>query len=356
MPAELPPNAAEMLEGKELAGDWVVGTKIPRSVAATGGNFCVGYLVSNLDGRHGFLKALNYVMALNSNDPAETLRRLTESYTFERDLLRHCGDSRMSHVVVSLADGVVRIDGCPIPTVNYIIFELADRDVRAELDRNKDLDALVKLRSLHHVAVGLRQLHQKRIAHQDVKPSNVLMFTKPLLGQISKVSDLGRATDASRPADHDEFCIAGDPSYAPPEQLYGWTLEDFGPRRLACDLYQLGSLAAFMFTGATMNTLLNMELMPEHNWCNWQGSYNGVLPYVRDAFGRALINFTLAVPCQIEAEMVSLVSYLCDPDPLLRGHPISRRSAGNQYGLDRIISHFDLMVHRVRLQPKLASR
>ncbi|WP_447003520.1 protein kinase domain-containing protein [Saccharothrix isguenensis] len=344
------PNAAELLEGRELDGGWIVTERVSRPTSATGGNFCVGYKVENKDGRQGFLKALNYARALGGTNVAQILNALTDEYLFERDLLKHCGESRMSKVVVSLADGEAYVDGCPIPTVSYIIFELADGDIRAELDQHTDVNAVSRLRSLHHVATGLKQLHQHMIAHQDLKPSNVLIFpdTDNVL-RVSKVSDLGRATDASRPALHDDFAIAGDPSYAPPEQQYGATPTEFYARRFACDLYHLGSLATFMFTGASINALMNMELHPMHAPANWTGTYTEVLPYVRDAFGRALSRLYSATPVNIADKLTKTVSYLCDPDPELRGHPTTRRSAGNPYALDRIVTTLDLLTKRVDL-------
>jgi serine/threonine protein kinase len=352
-------NAAESLEGIHLDGEWVVDRKVPRPPTATGGNFCVGYLVSHPDGRRGFLKALNYAMAFRiSFDTVAVLNQLTQSFMLERDLLRHCGDSGMSHVVISITDGVAHLDGYPIPTVNYIIFELAKGDVRAELDKVAISDTVFRLQCIHHVAVGLRQLHNRRIAHQDLKPSNVLVFDDIIdtRSRVSKVSDLGRATAATRPAEHDDFPIAGDYTYAPPEQLYGWATQEFGPRRLACDLYQLGSLVVFMFTGVTLNAALNMELLPIHSWNNWQGSYEEVLPYLRDAFGCAMRTFENSVPVEISKELTSLVFQLCDPDPALRGHLSSRKFGGNPYSLDRIVSNFNLLAHRATCIKKTVSR
>ena len=55
-------------------------------------------------------------------------------------------------------------------TVQYIVFELADGDVRSVISAADDLDVAWAIRSLHHMAVGLAQLHRTGIAHQDVKP------------------------------------------------------------------------------------------------------------------------------------------------------------------------------------------
>lgn len=347
-------NAAELLEGRELDGGWTVTERIERPTNATGGNFCVGYKVENEDGRRGFLKALDYGRAFSGGaNTVDILKALTDGYVFERDLLKHCGASRMSRVVVSLADGETQVEGCQIPNVSYIIFELAECDIRAELDSQTSGQVEAKLRSLHHVATGLMQLHSKMIAHQDLKPSNVLVFTEGGANdRVSKVGDLGRATDASRPAPHDEYPIAGDQSYAPPEQLYGATPTEFYARRFACDLYHLGSLAAFMFAGASINSLLAMELHPMHFPRNWAGTYIDVLPYVRDAFGRALARIEESLPSSVSDELIQVISYLCDPDPDKRGHPSVRRISENPYALNRTVTTFDLLARRAAVQAR----
>ena len=320
---------------------------------ATGGNFCTGYLVEGEDGKQGFCKALNLGRAFTSPDPAKLLEEMTKAYNFECEILNKCAGARMSHVVLAVDQGVVEVPGFAIPKVNYIIFEKADGDIRAVLNAVNEVDIAARLRCLHNVAVGLQQLHRQYIAHQDLKPSNVLVFSSNAAGTIqatNKVSDLGRATDRAIPARHDEFGIAGDPSYAPPEQMYGATPVEFGPRRLACDLFQLGSLTSFMFTGASVNGLLHQEMHPMHSWRNWVGPYEEALPYIRDAFGRAVARISEEVPAQVRDEVARIISYLCDPDPARRGHPTSRRNASsNPYDLSRIVTQFDLLTKKAEI-------
>src|SRR5262249_27237780 len=122
--------------------------------------------------------------------------------------------------------------------------ELADSgDVRKYLDVAARFDSAWVLRSLHHVATGLRQLHSAGIAHQDVKPSNVLVFD----AKISKVADLGRASSQGESPPHEDHHIAGDPEYAPPELCYHHVVPDWNQRRLGCDAYLLGSMVVFFF-------------------------------------------------------------------------------------------------------------
>lgn len=53
-------NAAHMLTGLTLNGDWTVGSLIEKNGLDSGGFFSVGYKVKHKDGRIGYLKALDY--------------------------------------------------------------------------------------------------------------------------------------------------------------------------------------------------------------------------------------------------------------------------------------------------------
>lgn len=347
-------NAAEDLEGERLPDGWTVVQRIPDRPGATGGHFSVAYTVQHDDGRDGFCKVLNYQMAMFSADPADALKGLVDAYTFERDLLRQCGQERMSRVVLSVGDGQYLRPGFAIPTVSYLIFEVADGDIRKALDTNPDVTTASKLRWLHHAATGLQQLHRRGVAHQDVKPSNVLVFPADERGDLpGKIGDLGRATDPRRPMWHDDLPIAADSTYAPPEQQYRATPLDFGPRRLACDLYQLGGVAAFLLTGATINSLLTLELYPTHHWSAWRGTYADVLPYVRDAFGRAVARVASELgdlpDAESRARLLTLVRGLCDPDPMQRGHQVARSRPGDPYSLERVVAELDLLARRSRI-------
>src|SRR5437879_7964713 len=105
----------------------------------------------------------------------------------------------MSRIVQALEDGSIVVDPSNAAgIVQYLIFELADGDIRKQLEFNDKIDMVWKLRTLHNTATGLQQLHSREIAHQDVKPSNVLSFGN----QGSKLGDLGRAAHKNHNAPH----------------------------------------------------------------------------------------------------------------------------------------------------------
>jgi serine/threonine protein kinase len=231
--------------------------------------------------------------------------------------------------------------------VQYLIFEFADEgDVRKYLDLSKRLDAAWALRSLHHIATGLRQLHSQDIAHQDLKPSNVLVFEG---AKVSKVADLGRASARGESPPHDKAIVAGDPEYAPLELCYDHVLSDWNPRRLGCDAYLLGGMAVFFFGQGNITAMVLDNLHPSHRPGAWRDTYPQVLPYVRDAFERALVTFGADVDrhgAHLRGTLVQMVRELCDPDPGLRGDPSQRKPGANQFSLERYITRFDLLARQ----------
>lgn len=333
--------AAEFLEGIELPGGWVVQKRIPDG--ATGGNFGVPYVVTRSGGKEpktAFLKALNLRRLAGEPDFARALQRHVTAFNFERDILTVCKDKGMKRVALLLDAGEYRLPNCTLP-VCYIIFELATKgDVRTHLSNLASVELAWTLRTLHQITVAMNQLHTHGIAHQDLKPSNILIFEQ--FG--AKVGDLGCADslNSATPSPHGDWQIAGDPSYAPPELMYSEVSLDWRTRRLGCDLYLLGNMIVFFFTGgASITALWRRELSHGHQPASWPHDYRAVLPYVREAFERALGKFQLSLPVQISGDVVGIVRCLCEPDPKLRGHPLNR--SGNQFGLERFVSSFNLL-------------
>jgi serine/threonine protein kinase len=250
-----------------------------------------------------------------------------------------------------LDEGEEIVDGYTIPNVPYLIFEMADGDIRSHLKFNKDLEVSWKLKSLHDVSLGLQQLHGVKIGHQDLKPSNVLLYED---GLASKIGDLGRSLCEDIEAPHDDGGFVGDFKYAPPEFLYNYKEPDFNLRIKATDLYLFGSLVVFYFTGVTMNSLLSKNLSPEFRWNNWRGSFYEVSDYLINGYYKALKEFKNSIEdSEISLALVEIVEYCCFPIPSRRGHPKTIRTSldkdgnlkpkFNQYSLERVVSRLDLL-------------
>lgn len=347
-------SAAGALEGVRLPGGWTVGACIPRGPLDTGGNFSVSYHLTGPDGQPAFLKALDLQRALRHMDPARQIEVMTKAFNFERDLLATCGNHRMSKVVRALDDGTVQVGGT---NINYLIFEKAEGgDIRRFLEQSDRFDLAFSFRTLHHVAVGLQQLHLAGIAHQDIKPSNVLVFEQ---ADTRKIADLGRASSQAAEGPVDGLRIPGDWQYAPPELLYGELSQTWGRRRQASDLYQLGNLLYFLFTDVSATLALINELPPGQEPANWTATFREVLPYLDMAFDDVAGLLAEALPPlpqaaqttgrSVEDLTVAAFRQLCAPDPDVRGHPSALRGRGSQYSTERYVALFNLLARRAEI-------
>jgi len=346
-------TAASMLLGLTLDDGWTVVKHKAKSPNGTGGTFSESYEVVRADQR-GFLKAFDFTDAfLPGADTLDELRKLIDAFEHERDVLQHCGNRRLSNVVTAVGFGTVDVpgQGQVQGRVYYLIFELAQSDVRVQMDLRTQLVPAQCLKALKDVTLGLFQVHREMIAHQDTKPSNVLAYE----GDQFKIADFGRSSQRGRSPRHDGFRIAGDPSYAPPELTYGFTHEDFIPRRFGCDLYMLGNLAAFMFSGVNLTSRLLQTIDPQHHPQQWRGTYEQVLPYLVSAFATVLGELETQIDERVRKPVSALIGELSNPDLAKRGHPNGIGRPG-QYSLERYVSQLDLEMRRlaIRMRSDLA--
>src|ERR1022692_2770182 len=121
---------ASQLEGKKV-GQWNVIKRKPKDANDSSGYFSSCYFVENDKGERAFLKAYNYLYAFGKKaGAADTLKMMTENFTYERDLLKLCGDNKMRRVVMAIGSGEYAEAG-EVITVPYLVFEHAARAVRA---------------------------------------------------------------------------------------------------------------------------------------------------------------------------------------------------------------------------------
>lgn len=347
-------NAANSLEGKVLNNGWTVVKKIEPKEGSTGGFFSVCYVVTR-GNETAFLKALNFqafFQMFRGRPIVEIITEQTNAFKFERDLLLRCKNNRLSKVSMVIDEGEEILEGFTIPNVPYLIFEMSDGDVRSHMNFSKDVEIAWKLHSLHNVAVGLKQLHGVKIGHQDLKPSNILLYDE---GVVSKVGDLGRSLCAEIKAPHENGGdFPGDLNYAPPEFLYRYIDPDWDFRVRSTDMYLFGSLVVFYFSGANMTALIGKNLDPQFKWTQWRGTYANVHDYLVDAFYKALKEFKSPISDKVLSDHLSqIVEYCCFPIPEKRGHPKaiqlslkrdgSRNLNSNQFDFQRIVSKFDFL-------------
>lgn len=296
------------------------------------------------------MKALNFRPAVDAEDRLRVLGSLISAFVHERDLLLKCGGRHMRRVVTPILHGIHPVPAAtpPLNEAHYLIFPLADSDLRSRSVELMSFDLAWALRSLHHVATGLSELHVYGIAHQDVKPSNVLHFDD--LG--SKLADLGRAHDSENSAEHDALPRPGDRTHAPLELSYAsGPPADFDVRK-SIDLYCLGSLLFFHFLGysATQGILARAKRasapLAFHNF-----EYD--LPYLVAAFGELTEELQRSVrdyTNDLLPSIVGIATELCHPDPSQRGNPKLRRiGARARASAERYVSKLDSVARRAEL-------
>lgn len=362
---------ADSLVGKTLKGrgrsprTWEVYERVESIKGHSPGVFSVAYRCRDAGGNEAFLKAsdLSKVLGQDPNDMVGNLLKATQAHQFERDILEHCYGNRMDRVVTALDFGNESIVHEGVTDfLFFLVFELAEGDLRRRVSKRAHFDLLWILSALHEYAVGVSQLHRGEVFHNDIKPANALGFP----GESQKIADLGRATTPLLAVAHDGGQCVGDRRFAPPEQIY--TLDEVvsADKRFefyrAGDLYNLGSLAHYLLTGTSMTDEITSRLKPEHRPPypdgGWRDGLSLILPYWDAAFADLLQeartipdeNWSKVAIDELEY-VVSLIGELCEPRWRERG---DRRFIGkaNQYDLARYITRLDLARTKVLVTQK----
>ncbi|WP_332032774.1 protein kinase domain-containing protein [Kaistella sp.] len=333
-------SAAESLEGITINNKWKVIKRILPEKKNTGGCFSAAYVVEDEDGI-AFLKAIDFnAFFSGKGNVVDTMKKMTDAYTYERDLLHRCRKNSLSKISMIIDEGEVELDDFGvINKVPYLVFHMADGDIRTVIDFSSNVDLCWKLKSLHDICVGLKQLHGVKIGHQDIKPSNILLFDDK---KVSKIGDLGRSLCQEISAPHDFGGFVGDPNYSPPEYYYGFTHTDWNLRVKSTDFYLFGSMITFYFSGLNMTTLLLQNTSKEFWPGKWGGDYTTVLPYLLDSFQKAIIEFKSSIEDdKLREELPKIVEYCCHPNPSLRGYKGPK--GVHQLDFQRTISKLDLL-------------
>lgn len=334
-------SPAESLLGKVLDGGWTVVEKFEPKTYSTGGNFSVGYtVVRKSDGSKAFLKALDFLRAASGDNFAKDVEDFFHDYNFEAAINDRC--KGLDRVVACLAYGIIEGEpGNPLGRIPYLIFEIAEGNIRRQL-RHVPGSLAWKFRALHHIATGMDQLHGRKIVHQDLKPSNVMVFT-----QVSKVGDLGRANCTDQPSRFDSRAFAGDRDYAPPEILYRDPMQDFVAQRKATDLFMLGSMIVFTLGGVTLQAALleglPLELHPYNRACTFEQAR----PLIQANFAKCLTSVR-AQAGELGTRAASLVERLGEPEPRRRGNVTGAPFHQDQYSLHPFVSELDLLARQAQ--------
>jgi eukaryotic-like serine/threonine-protein kinase len=362
-PQAKPSTPSQLLEGTTLPSGWKLVERVPRQAGGTGSNFGTGYRAMRANaGRteKAFVKAIDFVRAMTAVDPIAELLKLTSEATFEREAMELCDEHRMSRLVKLIGWEYINQDPAldPMKRVLCLVMESGEGDIRRQIGHIGQLSTSVILHVLEDAALGVAQLHRRGLAHQDVKPSNVISMTdmKEVAGNLFKVADLGRVVRKDKPGPYDQYSWPGDGHYAPTERWYAYHPQQRPDLRESSDAYMLGSLACFLFCGVPMQPLLFKDLPASMEPGNWTGTYNESLVQVLRSLQFNIISSKVApaVHTAVRDGVVGVVKELLEPDPLKRGDKRARAQTGAP-GLDRFHTRFRLLRLRAAVAEKFIS-
>lgn len=348
-------SPAERLEGLTLKSGWFIEKLLVKPKGATGGDFGVSYSASK-DGNPAFVKAIDFRRAFGETNFIEVLNALTSAVLWERDLMKFCKDEAMSRVVTLLdyEDLVLTEDqGDHSKKVCCFVFEIGKGDLRANFDFGQSPKHSWRLMVLRDVALGLDQLHRRGIAHLDVKPSNVIALADSLSrAHVMKLGDLGRSVRKGFNGPFDGLCWPGDRGYAPPEKWYGYTSSQWQDEREAADLYQLGGLLVFLYTGVPLNSLIRAELPEQFTPGIYRGGFTPELVDVlKQSIGKVLaLHVFPSLPPQVSEELRAMLVDMTQPDPSQRGDRAARKQG--VVGIDRFHQKLYRLAKRMEIEER----
>lgn len=339
------------LAGVVLQGRWELLRLLHTGPQESGGNFGVGYVARDLkDGVERFVKVVDFRSRLTD---LSQLAALLNYAKFEVAVHRAC--ARMSKVVSMVDHGqlIFRLPG-GAGEYNFLclVLELGDGDIKSHVDFRPDRSPYWKLWVLREIALAVVQIERGNLAHNDIKPSNVIRFPSKGESHHIKLGDVGRAVTKAGNGPYDGLLWAGDPRHAPIETLYGWQEQEWQNRRTAADAYMLGNLACFLFVGASMTERVVNSLPEQYRPGQFQGAYRDILDLVRHAWSAVLAEQVVpSLPPEVRDELSSIIRWLTEPDPALRGDPSARR--GGTLGLDRVQSRLERLAYRAQIHERV---
>src|SRR5207248_8848614 len=135
--------------------------------------------------------------------------------------------------------------------------------------------------------------------------------------------------------------------YTPIELHYRHFDPDWDVRRKGADLYMLGALFAFLAANVHFFGVVLSKIPAAYHPHSWTGTYSDALPALRAATYDAITEVIAILPGQLRDDARSMLEWLCNPEPNLRGHPNTRAQRfGDPFALERIISAADLLARK----------
>jgi serine/threonine protein kinase len=343
---------AEGLVGLVVSNRWRLERLMHISLPETGGNFGVGYVARDMDvGLERFVKVVDYQRGIN--DPFRLANFLKEA---EFEVIAHKACLRMSKVVRMVDHGKLvfrTTSDDSLYTYLCLVQEKGEGDIKSHVDYSPERSPAWKLWVLREVALAARQMELAHLAHNDIKPSNVIRFASNGSREPVKLGDIGRIVTRDGRGPFDGKAWAGDPAHQPIEAEYGWQEPEWSDRCTAADAYMVGNLICFLFTGSSLTERI-INSMPEE-YRPGRLPYRDALDLVRHTWNAVLTDQVMpSVPAAIRDKLGSIIRWLTDPDPTVRGEPAARRAG--TIGLDRIASHLERLALQAQVDERLKKK
>jgi serine/threonine protein kinase len=130
----------------------------------------------------------------------------------------------------------------------FYVMEFVEGETLESLIKHSGrLEVKLALEITSQVAAGLEAVHEQKLVHRDIKPTNIVVKLKDDGLVTAKIIDLGLAKDVTEPDSQSAIsslgAFAGTPEFASPEQLAGLSLD------IRSDLYSLGVTLWAMLAG-----------------------------------------------------------------------------------------------------------
>lgn len=351
--------ACKDLTGKNIGG-WTVYKSI-ENIDSTA-QYALFYEASK-DGVSAIMKVLNVEKCLNppsldgAKDQNDLMARETGAFHFERALAEQCAGSHMGNVIRYLDSGEEMLSNYIVKNVHYIVYELSEGKIgdflkfSAKSDFVADLGLLVdKLKSLHQVTKGVKQLHTKLIAHHNITPLSIEVFDDKSLYKVGGLQkSRTRQTILNSPVSAKLF--DGDYTFAPPEAYFGYKISEEMSTYYQIDTYMLGNLVVYYLTSMNLTTLISTKCpYTLLEWASKGAEYKQVLPDIINAFYKSLDDIKASV-CEKELRdpIIAIIEGLCHPDPEKRGYPGGFAKVQANADLQRVLTKLDVLFRKAQL-------
>jgi hypothetical protein len=130
------------------------------------------------------------------------------------------------------------------------------------IKRSGRLEVKLALEIVSQIAAGLEAVHEQKLVHRDIKPTNIMVCLKDEGRVTAKIIDLGLAKGASESGSESAIstpgAFAGTPEFGSPEQFAGLPVD------IRSDLYSLGVTLWEMLAGNPPFLGTPAEVMYQH--------------------------------------------------------------------------------------------